>query len=34
MLCALILTVVSTWIAWSTSPRAAEVRTAEGLGID
>src|ERR1700733_6749796 len=34
MLCALTLTGVSTWIAWSPSPRAAEARTAQVLGID
>ena len=34
MLCAVVLTVVSTWIAWSTAPRAAEAHTARALGID
>jgi short-chain fatty acids transporter len=32
MLCAVILTIVSTWIAWSTAPAAAH--TAHALGID
>ena len=34
MLCAVTLTVVSTWIAWKTAPAAAEIRTAQALGID
>ena len=33
MLCAVILTVVSTWIAWKTAPAAAQAHTAQGLGI-
>jgi short-chain fatty acids transporter len=33
MLCAVILTVVSTWIAWKTAPGAAQAHTAQGLGI-
>jgi short-chain fatty acids transporter len=34
MLCAVILTIVSTWIAWSTAPAAAEAHTAHALGVD
>src|SRR5208337_448002 len=34
MLCALILTVVGTWVAWKTAPAAAEAHTAQVLGID
>jgi short-chain fatty acids transporter len=34
MLCAVILTGVSAWIAWKTAPGAAEAQTAQVLGID
>lgn len=34
MLCAAILTLVSTWIAWNTAPDAAGAHTAQALGID
>ena len=34
ILCAVILTVVSTWIAWKTAPGAKEARTAQKLAID
>jgi short-chain fatty acids transporter len=34
MLCALILIVASTWIAWSTAPAATQAHTAQALGID
>jgi short-chain fatty acids transporter len=34
MLCAVILTIASTWIAWSSAPGAARAQTAHALGID
>src|ERR1700683_5434501 len=34
MLCAVILIVASTWIAWNTAPGAPEAHTAHALGID
>ncbi len=34
ILCAVILTAVSTWIAWKTAPGATEARTAQRLGVD
>jgi short-chain fatty acids transporter len=34
MLCALILAVTSTWIAWKTAPAEAHAQTARQLGID